>query len=299
MPPGVQEAVIAGVQASYWDRETAVRFIGSLTSSEHDQLQLERLFRYATSPGMVRRLMQASMDVDVREVLSAVRVPTLVTHRSEDRMRRVGGGRHLAAEIAGAKYVELPGVETHPWSGDQDPLLDEIEEFLTGIRRVADSDRVLATILFTDVVASTQQIAQSGDRRWRDLFEEHKRVVRRELDRHRGREVNTAGDGFLATFDGPARAVRCARSIVDRMHEVGLDVRAGVHTGEIEVAQDDVTGIAVHIGSRVQDAAGPGEVLVSRTVVDLVAGSGLEFEDRGEHELKGVPGRFQLYAVNA
>jgi class 3 adenylate cyclase len=298
MPPAVQEAVIEGVQASYWDRSSAARFVGSLTSNEQDQLRLERLFRFATSPGMIQRLMRASIDVDVRDVLSAVRVPTLVTHRTDDRMRRVGGGRHLAAEIAGSKYVELAGVETHPWSGDQDALVDEIEEFLTGIRPSRDSDRVLATILFTDVVASTQLIAQSGDRKWRDLFEEHKRVVRRELERHRGREVNTAGDGFLATFDGPARAVRCALSIVDRVRELGLEVRAGVHTGEIEVALDDVTGIAVHIGSRVQDAAGAGEVMVSRTVVDLVAGSGLEFEDRGEHELKGVPGRFQLYAVN-
>jgi class 3 adenylate cyclase len=297
MPPGVQEQVKEGVQKSYWDRGSAARFIGSVTSDEHDQMQLERLFRYATSPGMVRRLLTTSLEVDVRDVLPAVRVPTLVTHRSDDRMRRVGGGRQLASEIAGAKYVELPGVETHPWSGDQAAILDEIEEFLTGIRRAPESDRVLATILFTDVVSSTERLAQSGDRRWRDLFEEHKRVVRRELDRHRGREVNTAGDGFLATFDGPARAVRCAQAIVERMHEVGLDVRAGVHTGEIELAANDVTGIAVHIGSRVQDRAGPGEVFVSRTVVDLVAGSGLSFEDRGEHDLKGVPGQFQLYAV--
>ena len=299
MPASVQQKTIEGVQKSYWDGPSAAKFIGSLTSDERDQLQLQRLFRHATSPGMVRRLLRASFDVDVRNVLSSVRVPTLVLHRTEDRFHRVGGGRYLAAEIAQAKHVEIPGVEEHPWSGDQDAVLDEIQEFLTGVRPTAESDRVLATILFTDVVSSTERAAQAGDRRWLELFEEHKRVVRRQLDRHRGREVSTAGDGFLATFDGPARAVRCARSIVEEVREVGLDVRAGVHTGEIELAKEDVTGIAVHIGSRVQDMAGPGEVLVSRTVVDLVAGSGLEFESRGEHDLKGVPGRFELYRVKA
>ncbi|HUR13136.1 MAG TPA: adenylate/guanylate cyclase domain-containing protein, partial [Mycobacteriales bacterium] len=183
------------------------------------------------------------------------------------------------------------------WSGDQDAVLDEIQEFLTGVRPSPASNRVLATMLFTDVVASTEHAARTGDQRWLELFEEHKRVVRGALARNGGREVNTSGDGFLATFDGPARAVRCARTIVEELHDVGLAVRAGVHTGEIELAGDDVTGIAVHIGSRVQAAAGPGEVLVSRTVVDLVAGSGLEFDSRGEHELKGVPGRFPLFAL--
>jgi class 3 adenylate cyclase len=297
MPPIVQEKVIVGVQRSYWDRASAEKFIGSITSDEHDQQELERLFRYATSPGVVPRLMRASMDVDVRDVLPSVQTPTLVLHRAQDRMRHVGCGRHLAEEIPGAKYVELPGVETHPWSGDQDALLDEIEEFVTGVRPTPESNRVLSTILFTDVVSSTEHAAQAGDRRWLELFEQHKRVVRRELDRHRGREVNTTGDGFLATFDGPARAVRCAQAIGEQVRGVGLDVRAGVHTGEIELTRDDVTGIAVHIASRVQAQAGPGEVLVSRTVVDLVAGSGLEFVERGEHELKGVPGRFQLYAL--
>jgi class 3 adenylate cyclase len=299
MPPSVQQRVTDGVQQAYWDPAAAAQFVGPLTSDDQDRLQLQRLFRYATSPGKIRRLFETSFDVDVRDILSAVRVPTLITHRTDDRMRRVESGRHLAQAISGAKYVELAGVETHPWSGDQEAIVDEIEEFLTGIRRVPESDRVLATILFTDVVSSTQHLAQSGDRRWRDLFDEHKRVVRRELERYRGREVSTAGDGFLATFDGPARAVRCGRAIVDRMRDVGLDVRVGIHTGEIELTDDDVTGIAVHIGSRVQALADPGQVLVSRTVVDLVAGSGLVFEDRGEHDLKGVPGRFQLYSVRA
>jgi class 3 adenylate cyclase len=297
MPEAVQQRVAEGISRSYWDADSAATFIGSLTSDARDQAQLARLFRYSTSPGMARRLMLASTKVDVRDVLPSVRVPTLVLHRTHDRMRRVECGRHLAREIVGAKYVELPGMETHPWSGDQDAVLDEIQEFLTGVRPAVASNRVLATMLFTDVVASTERAAQTGDQRWRELFEEHKKVVRRALARTGGREVNTSGDGFLATFDGPARAVRCARAVVDELRDVGLAVRAGVHTGEIELTGDDVTGIAVHIGSRVQALAGPGEVLVSRTVVDLVAGSGLEFDSRGEHELKGVPGRFQLFAL--
>jgi class 3 adenylate cyclase len=298
MPESVKGKVVDGVQRAYWDLESAEFVLGPIASDERDKVELRRLFRHATSPGMARRLTRASFDVDLRNVLPTVRVPTLVLHRVENRMRRVGHGRYLADNIADAKYIELPGFEEHPWSGNQDEVLDEVEEFLTGVRRAPDPDRVLATVLFTDVVSSTERAAQAGDRRWRDLFEAHKRVVRRELERRRGREVNTAGDGFLATFDGPARAVRCACSIVDGVRDLGLDVRAGVHTGEIELAGNDVTGIAVHIGSRVQDLARPGEVLVSRTVVDLVAGSGLAFSDRGEHELKGVPGRFQLYAVD-
>jgi class 3 adenylate cyclase len=284
------------LQASYWDRDAAQRVLGPI-GPERDVAQLRRLFRFATPPGMVRRLVRMSFDVDVRNVLSTVRVPTLILHRTDNSFRRIGNGRFLAEHIKDAKYVELPGMDEHPWTGDQDGLLDEIEEFLTGVRRAPEPDRVLATVLFTDVVSSTERLAEAGDRRWRELFDEHKRVVRRELELQRGHEVSTAGDGFLATFDGPARAVRCACSIVDRVRDLGLDIRAGVHTGEIELAENDVTGIAVHIGSRVQDLAKAGEVLVSRTVVDLVAGSGLAFEDRGEHELKGVPGRFQLYAV--
>jgi len=238
-----------------------------------------------------------SFSWDVRDILPTIRVPSLVVHRSHNRMRRVDHGRYLGDNISGAKYVELPGIDEHPWTGDQEAVLDEIEEFLTGVRPSHEPDRVLATVMFTDVVSSTERAAEAGDRRWREFFEDHKRIVRQELERQRGREVNTAGDGFLATFDGPARAVRCACAIVDSVRELGLDVRAGVHTGEIELAGDDVTGIAVHIGSRVQDLAGPGEVLVSRTVVDLVAGSGLAFADRGAHALKGVPGEWQLYAV--
>jgi class 3 adenylate cyclase len=194
--------------------------------------------------------------------------------------------------------VELPGADHMPWIGDQAAVLDEIEEFLTGVRPHPALDRVLATVLFTDIVGSTELVADLGDRRWRDVLEQHNAVVRRELDRFRGRELNTAGDGFLATFDGPARAVACAVSIRDAAKVLGLQIRFGLHTGELELAGSDIRGIAVHTGARVAAKAGPGEVLASSTVRDLVAGSGLEFEDRGSHELKGVPGEWHLYAVS-
>jgi class 3 adenylate cyclase len=211
---------------------------------------------------------------------------------------RVAHGRYLADHIDGARYVELPGDELLPFFGQQDAVLDEIEEFVTGVRPVQEPDRVLATVLFTDIVSSTERAAAEGDRRWLETLERHNRIVRRELERHRGRVIHTAGDGVLATFDGPARAVRCASNIASEVAHLGLNVRCGVHTGEVELVGDDVAGIAVHIGRRVSDLAAPGEVLVSRTVVDLVAGSGLAFEARGAHALKGVPGEMQLYAVS-
>jgi class 3 adenylate cyclase len=193
--------------------------------------------------------------------------------------------------------VELPGVDHIPWVGDADAILDEVEAFVTGARPAPRVDRVLATVLFTDIVGSTEHARELGDRRWRDLVEEHHSFVREQLDRFRGREIDTAGDGFFATFDGPARAIRCAKSVVDGVPSLGLQVRAGVHTGEVELAGDGVRGIAVHTGARVAAHAGAGEVLVSQTVKDLVAGSGIEFEDRGTRELKGIPGEWRLYAV--
>jgi class 3 adenylate cyclase len=209
----------------------------------------------------------------------------------------VEAGRDLAAKIQGAKYVELPG-EDHLWfHGDTDAILGEVEEFLTGTRAAEIVDRILATVMFTDIVDSTRKAAELGDRRWRDLLARHDTLMRRELERHRGREVETLGDGFLATFDGPARAIRCACSARDAMRALGVEVRAGLHTGECELIGDDLGGIAVNIGARVGSVAGPGEVLVSRTVTDLVAGSGIEFTERGAHSLKGVPGEWQLYAV--
>ena len=252
--------------------------------------------RASASPGAARDLILMNSAIDIRHVLPTIRVPTLVLHRTEDRDSRPEEGRYIADRIPGARFVALPG-EDHLPAVDPDQVVDEIEEFLTGVRPSVPIDRVLATVLFTDVVGSTERAVELGDRRWRELLDEHNRVVRRELERFRGREIDTAGDGFLATFDGPARAVRCAQSIAEAVRAVGLEIRAGVHTGEIELAGDDVRGIAVHTGARVAAKADAGEVLVSSTVKDLVAGSGIEFRERGVYELKGVPGEWRLYAA--
>ncbi|HSJ51766.1 MAG TPA: adenylate/guanylate cyclase domain-containing protein [Actinomycetota bacterium] len=258
---------------------------------------MTRYFRAAASPRAAAALLRMNSMIDVREVLPAIRVPTLLLYRTGDHDVRVEEGRYLAARIEGCRLVEFPGSDHLMWAGDSDAILDEIESFLTGARRGPEPDRVLATVLFTDIVGSTERAAALGDRAWRDLLERHHAAVRAQLGRWRGREVDTAGDGFLATFDGPARAVRCADAIVRAVRELGLEVRAGVHTGEVELIGDQVRGIAIHLGARVAALAGPGEVLISRTVADLVAGSGLEFRDRGEHELKGIPGRWRLLAL--
>jgi pimeloyl-ACP methyl ester carboxylesterase len=249
----------------------------------------------AASPSAAAALTRMSAQIDVRHILPAIRVPTLVLHRSDEIL--ADASRYVGERIPGAMVVELPGSDHMPWLGDQDRALDEIEEFLTGVRPHPALDRVLATVLFTDIVGSTELAVDLGDRRWRDLLERHNTLVRRELGRFRGRELNTAGDGFLATFDGPARAIACAASIRDEARVLGLQIRFGLHTGELELHGSDIRGIAVHTGARVVSKAGPGEVLASSTVKDLVAGSGLEFEDRGSHELKGVPGEWRLYAV--
>jgi class 3 adenylate cyclase len=235
--------------------------------------------------------------IDTRAILPAIRVPTLILHRSGDIAAPVAHARYLAEHIPGARYVELPGVDHIPSVGDQDAILGEIEEFLTGVRHEREPERVLATVLFTDIVGSTERAAELGDRRWRDLLARHDELVRRQVERHRGRVVKNIGDGVLATFDGPARAIDAARTVRDAVRELGIEVRAGLHTGECEAIGDDVGGVAVHIGARVSAQAATGEVLVSSTVKDLVFGSGLEFEDRGEVELKGVPGTWRLYAV--
>jgi pimeloyl-ACP methyl ester carboxylesterase len=250
----------------------------------------------AASPAAAAALTRMSAMIDIRHVLSAIRTPTLVMHRADELL--APASRYLGERIPGARIVELPGADHMPWLGDQDAALDEIEEFLTGVRPHPALDRVLATVLFTDIVGSTELAADLGDRRWRVLLEQHHTLVRRELSRFRGRELDTAGDGFLATFDGPARAVACAVSIRDGARSLGLQIRFGLHTGELELAGPEIRGIAVHTGARVAAKAGPGEVLTSSTVKDLVAGSGLEFEDRGTHELKGVPGEWRLYAVS-
>lgn len=258
---------------------------------------LARFERYAASPAMSAWIFEMSLDIDVRHVLPAIHTPTLVLHRHGDRVVNRRAGRWLAEQIAGARYIEVPGVDHLPWTGDQDAILDEVQEFLTGVRSAPEPDRVLATVMFIDIVDSTRHASEVGDRRWREILEGHQESVRRELSRFRGREVKTLGDGSLATFDGPARAIRCGRSIVEAARSRGLEVRIGLHSGEVELMGDDVGGIAVHIAARVGDLAGLGEVLVSGTVKDLVAGSGLEFEDRGTHTLKGVPGEWRLFAV--
>jgi pimeloyl-ACP methyl ester carboxylesterase len=258
---------------------------------------LERYLRRSASPGAAAALLRMNSYIDVRDVLPTIRVPTLVLHRTGDHDVDVAEGRYLASKIPGARFVELPGDDHWISAGNPDEIAGEIESFLTGTRPAEELDRVLATVLFTDIVDSTKRAVELGDRRWRQLLNTHDAAVRRELERFRGREVDTAGDGFFATFDGPARAVRCAISIGDAVRELGLDLRAGIHTGECELDGPKVRGIAVHTGARVASLAAPGEVLVSRTVKDLVAGSGLDFVDRGVHELKGVPGEWRLYAA--
>jgi pimeloyl-ACP methyl ester carboxylesterase len=263
-----------------------------------DEEQVQAYVRFAargSSPTAAAALWRMAAMVDVRHVLPVIRVPTLVLHRADEML--ADASRYVGERIPGARVVEVPGTDHMPWLGDQERILDEIEEFLTGVRPHPALDRVLATVLFTDIVGSTELAADLGDRRWRDLLEQHNTLVRRELDRFRGRELSTAGDGFLATFDGPARAIACACSIRDAARRLGLQIRFGLHTGELELHGAEIRGIAVHTGARVVGMAGPGEVLASSTVRDLVAGSGLEFEDRGSHELKGVPGEWRLYAV--
>ena len=259
---------------------------------------LARMLRRSASPGAAAALARMNTQIDVRAVLPAIRVPTLVLHRIGDRDANVEEGRWIAAQIPKARFVELSGDAHLPYIGDQDSVLGEIEEFLTGVRSPPDSDRVLATLLFTDIVDSTSRAATLGDRAWRDLLARHHDAVRQELRNWRGQEIDTAGDGFFAAFDGPARAVRCARAVIERVRELGLDVRAGVHTGECERLDGALRGIAVHTASRIAAAAAPGEVLVSSTVRDLVAGSGLVFDDRGQVDLKGVPGTWHLLAVS-
>jgi pimeloyl-ACP methyl ester carboxylesterase/class 3 adenylate cyclase len=273
---------------------------------ELPQVELQRLLDEAgrfertwATPGAVRQLMDMNMQMDCRAVLPAISSPTLVVHRSGDPVIPVDHGRWLAEHIAGARFREFPG-EFHcgSMSGDDDDILDEIEEFLTGARHIStDMDRVLSTVLFTDIVGSTERAAELGDHRWRQLLELIDEEARRSVEDFRGRFIKSTGDGHLAIFDGPARGVRCAANIRDRIRRYGIELRSGLHTGEIELRGDDIGGIAVHIGARVSGVAGPGEVLVSRTVVDLVAGSGLKFDQRGLHTLKGVPGDWPLYVV--
>lgn len=291
------------VKAGWGTREYAEKslplFNPSLAGDQRMLVWWERFMRLSASPSSIYAQEQVFREMDIRGLLPAIGVPSLVLHRADDAIEPVGAGRYLAGEIPGAEYVELPGGDHFPWAGEQDALLDEVERFVRRVQRDDEDtfDRVLATILFTDIVDSTAQAAAMGDRGWREVREQHDRVTRTQLTRFRGREVKSLGDGYLAVFDGPARGVRCARAICESMGRLGVDLRAGLHTGEIEPDGDDVAGLAVAIGARVGALAGPSEVLVSSTVKDLVIGSGLSFEDRGEHTLKGVPDAWHLYAL--
>jgi pimeloyl-ACP methyl ester carboxylesterase len=269
----------------------------SMAHDERFRQWWARFLRLSASPAAFETLSRMNAQIDIRQVLPAIRVPTLILHSVNDQTLPMGGSRYMAEHIPGAKLVELSGVDHIPWLADAEAVVEELEEFLTGARHGPEPDRVLATVLFTDIVGSSERAASLGDRRWRDLLESHHAVIRRELGLFRGREIDTAGDGFLAAFDGPARAVRCACAITDGVRSLGLEVRAGLHTGECETMGEKLGGIAVHIGSRVAALAQAGEVWVSSTVKDLVAGSGLSFQDRGICPLKGIPGAWNLFKV--
>jgi pimeloyl-ACP methyl ester carboxylesterase/class 3 adenylate cyclase len=298
VPPEVFELFIERMRESWGRGATVDGFAPSLAGDARFRETWARMERFAVSPAGFEALMRMAKETDARGVLSAIRVPTLVVHRSGDLIVRIAQARYLAEHIAGAKLAEIPGIDHFPWAGD-DAVVDEIEEFLTGARHAVELDRVLATILFSDIVGSTEHAARIGDRRWREVLERYLSLVRRQIIQFRGREVDTTGDGMLASFDGPARAIRCACAIRAGVRALGIEVRAGLHTGECAVIGDKVGGIAVHTGARVAAAARAGEVLVSATVKDLVAGSGIAFEPRGVHALKGVPGEWSLYAVSS
>ena len=268
----------------------------SIAGDEKAAAAATAFFRAGASPGAVLAVMKMNREIDMRDVLPSVRVPALILHRVGDRVLDIGHARYMAERIPGAKFVELAGIDHMPWVGDTESLLQEVEEFLTGQRHAAEPERVLATVQFTDIVQSTERAAALGDRRWKEVLERFQSTVRQNLQQYRGREIDTAGDGFLAAFDGPARAIRCAATVRDAARSQGIEIRAGVHTGECEIIGEKLGGIAVHIGARVAGKAEPGEIVVSQTVKDLVAGSGMTFTERGAHTLKGVPGEWRLYA---
>jgi pimeloyl-ACP methyl ester carboxylesterase len=291
------EAILAPIVRSWGQGMGVARYAPTRANDEQFRQWWARIERLGASPGAFIALARMNLEIDVTHVLPAVRVPTLILHRTEEGAVAVEEARFIAERIPGAKYVELPGIDHAPWVGDADSILDEVQEFLTGVRPAPEPDRVLATVLFTDIVGSTQRAAELGDRRWRDVLDSYYALSRRELDRFRGRAIKTTGDGFLATFDGPARGIRCACAVSGEAGKLGIAIRAGLHTGECEMIGTDMGGIAVHIGARVSAEAAAGEVLVSSTVKDLVAGSGIGFEDRGSHALKGVPEEWRLFAV--
>lgn len=294
---GALNQMLEVAESNWGEGRSIARIAPSLAGHPVAHEFMGRLERAALSPRAARTQLQWILDIDVRAVARSLHVPTLVLHRSHDALVSVVGGRWLGQNIPSARYVELPGDDHAIWMGDAGPVLDEIEQFLTGSRSVDVVDRVLTTVLFTDIVGSTERAVELGDRAWRELLLRHHAIVREQIRRHRGNEQDAAGDGFFASFDGPARAIRCAVAAGEALRPLGLEIRAGVHTGECERLDGKLAGIAVHTGARVMGEAGAGEVVVSSTVKDLVAGSGLDFTDRGTHALKGIPGNWQLYSV--
>jgi class 3 adenylate cyclase/pimeloyl-ACP methyl ester carboxylesterase len=296
-PPSVYDAWRRIIHDE-WAHAPAMRLLApSLVGDADAERAWTRFIRMGTSPSGAAALIELYRDIDVRDVLPVVGVPTLVLHRRDDSAVRPALGRYMAKGIPGARFVETPGRDHAFFVGGADAEIGEIEEFVTGGRQARIPQRVLSTVLFTDIVDSTQRAADLGDRRWRALLDRHDELVRKQIERHDGQAVKSTGDGVLATFSGPARGISCARTIADEIGDLGIEVRAGLHTGECELRDGDIGGMAVHIGARVASQAKPGEVLVSRTVKDLVVGSGIEFEDRGDATLKGVPGDWRLYAV--
>jgi class 3 adenylate cyclase len=300
MPKEAIDPVIAKITEDFAIGRGGVEILApSRQGDQRFEEQLARFQRNSVRPGAIGHYVRQSMEGDVRGILGAIQASTLVLNRTGNLVVPVELSREAASLIPDARFIELPGTDHLVYSQDPDVVVDEIEEFLTGSRTQPDRDRVLATVLFTDIVDSTRHAAEMGDRRWRDLLDEHHRVVRAELERYGGQEINTAGDGFLATFKSPRRAIECAGAAAEAIRPIGLDIRAGVHTGELELSEGDVRGIAVHIGARIGALANGREVLVSGTVKDLLAGSNIVFEDRGEHQLKGVPGTWRVFAVTA
>jgi len=297
MPPGIAEQILELILTTWGTGEIAVQGAPSLARNPSFVKWRGRYERLSMSPGQFKSLYPLTYELDFRPVLETIRAPALVLHRAENHYVNSGNGRYLADHIEGAQFREVPGEDHFFHAGDIEALLGPVQEFLTGTKGVPVEDRVLATVLFTDIEGATEHTSRLGDRAWADLLGRHHATVREQLARFRGREIDTAGDGFFATFDGPARGVRCGLAIRDAVQPLGLEIRAGLHTGECELIGEKVGGIAVHIGARVMNAAEAGDVLVSRTVKDLVAGSGLEFRGRGVHELKGITGQWELFAA--
>jgi pimeloyl-ACP methyl ester carboxylesterase/class 3 adenylate cyclase len=291
---GIQKVLSA---TEHWGEGRTLAYMAPSADSERDRIGRGIFERSAASPQMAQTLIDMVLETDVRELLPSIRVPTLVLHRAEEFVP-VECARYMAERIPGARLVVLPGMDHIPFYGDADGYAEEIEEFLTGARQAPVSDRILTTVMFTDIVGSTERAAALGDARWRELLSRHDELMRVELERHRGREVKTMGDGFLATFDGPARGIRCARAVADQVRSLDVALRAGLHTGECELIGDDIGGMAVNIGARIGALAGADEVVVSSTVKDLVVGSGISFTDRGAQQLKGVPGEWRVFAVD-